>query len=74
MNNFIKCLVSLIVVAFLGAFIDSRVQGSDWRTPALFSLKGVTITNEESLLIEKLNPVGIILFARNCMDEAQTVS
>ena len=39
--------------------------------PVLFGLSGLTLTPDERSFFKELNPLGFILFARNCREPAQ---
>lgn len=38
---------------------------------AILSVSGITLTDEERFLLEKINPVGVVLFARNIQNKDQ---
>ena len=40
--------------------------------PVIFGLKGTTLTNEEQKIFAEINPLGFILFERNCKNFKQT--
>ena len=40
-------------------------------TPAIFGLSGLTLTDDEKAFFADCDPVGYILFARNCQDKEQ---
>ena len=54
---------------------SNRVQKvlDDARTPVIVSVNGKTLDKKEIELIEKYRPVGVLLFERNCDNEAQVI-
>jgi len=64
---------------FLGMILLSSCSNKvqevprDPRTPVLVSVRGVTLDKKEIELLKKYRPVGVLLFGKNCANEAQVI-
>lgn len=70
----VKTYLTFLMITLLSS-CSNRIQEipNDPRTPAIVSIEGLALDKKEIELIKKYKPVGVLLFEKNCVNEAQVI-